>query len=105
MQYIFISAILYIFGDIFSKLYSMSDSKIQLGGAIMFYFLGSIFMILSIKNNSLSMAVLLMPPITILISVLIGYFYFEEQLFLIQRIGVILPAIPKTVIPFISILN
>ncbi|HIP33484.1 MAG TPA: hypothetical protein EYG89_01830 [Bacteroidia bacterium] len=47
-------------------------------------------MILSIKNNSLSMAVLLMPPMTILVSVLIGYFYFKEQLFLIQNIGAIL---------------
>ena len=36
------------------------------------------------------MAVLLMPPMTILVSVLIGYFYFKEQLFLIQNIGAIL---------------
>jgi multidrug transporter EmrE-like cation transporter len=68
-------------GDVSSKLWSLSDSKISLGGAIIFYFLGSIFMILSIKNNSLSLAVLVMPPLTILASVLIGHFYFGEKLF------------------------
>ena len=47
-------------------------------------------MILSIKHNSLSLAVLLMPPLTILASVLIGHFYFGERLFLIQNIGAVL---------------
>ena len=90
MYYIFISAFLYVLGDFVSKLYSLSNSKIQLGGAILLYFLGSIFMLLSIRENSLSVSVLIMPPLTILASVLVGRYYFNESLLSIQIIGAVL---------------
>ncbi len=44
-------------------------------------------MLISIKENSLSLSVLIIPPLTILTSALIGKFYFGEPLVYIQIAG------------------
>lgn len=88
-------ALLYTVGDVLGKYWAVNESWFYFWIGLAFYSAGGALMFFAIKAGSMTMALLVMPPIAISLSLLAGYFLFEERISAVQYLagGVILLAV------------
>lgn len=74
--------------DIFFKKWSMDNRKILLGIGLFIYFIGTVFWAISLKYEYLSKAITIFTILNLLIIVLVGVYFFDEKLSVLNKIGI-----------------
>ncbi len=87
---IILATALEITGDIFFKKWSINGKSAILIIGFIIYTLGTIFWALSIKYGDLSKAISLLTILNLIVVVLVGVLYFNENLTLTNKIGICL---------------
>ena len=87
---IFAGVILEVFGDFFFKKWSISGKTSILILGLLIYFTGAYFWAMSLKYEGLAKAVAIFTILNLVIGVLLGVLYFNEDLSVANRIGVAL---------------
>jgi len=87
--YSILGALLYVAGDVLGKYWALNDSPWFFWGGLLLYSLGGASMFYAIREDSLTMALLVMPPIAIVLSSLAGYFLFEERISPVQYLAAV----------------
>lgn len=82
--YVAISTVLYVVGDILGKIWAINDNWRWFWLGLFLYSVGGAASFYSIREESLSLALLIMPPIAIVFSLLAGKFLFDEKLSSVQ---------------------
>lgn len=77
-----------VVGDVFFKKWSIDGKNILLYIGLLIYFIGTIFWAISLKYEYLSKAISIFTVLNLVIIVLVGIFYFKEDLSLINKIGI-----------------
>ncbi len=95
LLYVVASTVLYVGGDILGKIWATNNNWWYFGLGLGLYTLGGAAAFYSIRETSLSLALLVMPPIAIILSLMAGRFLFDERLSTVQYAagGVILLAV------------
>ena len=75
-------------GDIFFKKWSLESKNILFYVGLLVYLVGTIFWAVSLKHEYLSRAVSIFTVLNLIAVVLVGVFYFKEDLSLINKIGI-----------------
>lgn len=74
--------------DIFLKKWAIDSKNIFLCIGLLVYFIGTIFWTISLKYEHLSIAISFFTIFNLLVGVLVGVFYFKEDLSIVNRIGI-----------------
>jgi len=82
--YSVVGSLLYVGGDILGKYWALNDKALYFIVGLALYSAGGAFMFLAIKEDSLTMALLVMPALAITMSLLAGYFIFGERISPVQ---------------------
>lgn len=85
---IIIAVTLEIIGDIFFKKWALENHQWLLYLGLLIYFCGTIFWAFCLKQEFLSKAVSIFTVINLIAVVLVGTLYFQEELSLINKIGI-----------------
>lgn len=85
-----IAIVLEVLGDFYFKKWSIDNKKILIITGFVFYALGSLFWAASLKYELLSKAGVIFMMANILLVTFLGLFYFQEELTLINKIGIAL---------------
>ena len=80
--------ILEIVADIVFKKWAIDDSRYLLGVGLAVYFIGTIFWAISLKYEHLSTAISIFTILNLIIIVLVGVIYFNEDLSLVNKLGI-----------------
>jgi len=75
-------------GDIFFKKWSIDNKNILLYLGLIIYFIGTVFWAISLKYEHLSKAIPVFTVLNLVLAVLVGAFYFKENLSLVSKIGI-----------------
>lgn len=84
LLYSVLGALLYVGGDVLGKYWALNDKILYFMLGLGLYSAGGALMFLAIKEDSLTMALLVMPSIAITLSLLAGYFLFGERISSLQ---------------------
>lgn len=84
LPYILASAGLYVIGDVLGKLWAVKDEPIYFWVGLLLYAVGGAFAFYAIREGSLSLALVVMPPLAIIFGLGTGRFIFGEQLSPVQ---------------------
>lgn len=87
---ILLGATFEVIGDIYFKKWSIAGKNLLFYVGIIAYSVGTIFWAFSLKYELLSKAVPVFMICNILIVILVGVFFFKEELSLVNKIGVML---------------
>jgi multidrug transporter EmrE-like cation transporter len=87
LLYSVVGSLLYVGGDILGKYWALNDRLIYFCVGLALYSAGGAFMFLAIKEDSLTMALLVMPSLAITLSLLAGYFIFGERISSVQYVA------------------
>lgn len=95
LVYVAVSVTLYVSGDVLGKIWALNNDWRWFWLGLLVYTLGGATAFYSIREASLSLALLVMPPIAIILSLMAGRFLFDERLSFVQYMagGVILFAV------------
>lgn len=85
-----IAVLLEVVGDIYFKKWSLENKNLLLYLGLFIYFIGTIFWAVSLKYEYLSKAISIFTVLNLIIVVLVGVLYFQENLSLINKIGIVL---------------
>ena len=89
--YVTASTLLYVGGDIIGKYWALNQDVRWFWAGILLYSIGGIASFYAIREESLSLALLVIPPFAIILSLLAGRFIFDERLSSVQyAMGVII---------------
>lgn len=94
MNYIFLelilgATILEIAGDIFFKYWAIKDKSIFLISGIIVYLIAIVIFALALKQDSLTKAISLLSIINFIFVLLVGLFFFKEDITLLQGLGIV----------------
>lgn len=89
LLYSVMGALLYTLGDIVGKYWAVNESWWYFWIGLGFYSAGGALMFFAIKADSMTMALLVMPPIAITLSLLAGYFLFGERISAVQYVAAV----------------
>jgi multidrug transporter EmrE-like cation transporter len=87
---IILAVSLEVVGDILFKKWTIETKNILLISGLMIYFVGTIFWAFSLKYDYLSRAVSVFTILNLIVVVLVGVVMFNENLSLLNKIGVLL---------------
>ena len=90
LSLIFIAVILETIGDVILKKWAIESRNILLLSGLVLYLIGSIFWTISLKYELLSKSISIFIIFNLVTIVLVGIFYFKENLSLINKIGIII---------------
>lgn len=82
--YVAASTVLYVGGDIIGKFWALNQDARWFWVGILMYSIGGIASFYAIREESLSLALLVIPPFAIILSLLAGKFIFDERLSVVQ---------------------
>lgn len=82
--YVAISTVLYVGGDVLGKVWALNNNWWYFWVGLFLYALGGAAAFYSIKEESLSLALLILAPLAISISMLAGRFLFDEKISVVQ---------------------
>jgi len=82
--YSVMGALLYTGGDILGKYWALNDKLSYFIVGLILYSAGGALMFLAIKEDSLTMALLVMPSLAITLSLIAGYYVFGERISSLQ---------------------
>ncbi len=85
---IFLAVAFEVIGDIFFKRSVLENKNLFLYIGLFVYFIGTIFWALSLKYELLSKAITIFTIINLIVIILVGVIYFNENISLINKIGV-----------------
>ncbi len=77
-----------VVGDVLFKKWAMQSKNILLYGGLLIYFVGTIVWAISLKYEYLSKAISIFTVLNLVIVVLVGVLYFNEDLSLINKVGI-----------------
>lgn len=83
-----IAVLFEVAGDIFFKKWSVDNKTVFLYVGLLVYFIGTIFWAISLKYEYLSVAISFFTIFNLIVGVLVGVFYFKEDLSMVNRIGI-----------------
>ncbi len=76
-----------IAADIFFKFWAEQNKNLLLGVGLLLYFIGTVFWAFSLRQEYLSRAISVFTILNLVVISLVGMFYFQEDLSLINKIG------------------
>jgi len=79
-----------VVGDVLFKKWALEDRTVLLLAGLLIYFIGAAFWALSLKYEFLSRAISVFTVLNMIIIVLVGVLYFNEDLNLPNKIGIAL---------------
>lgn len=82
--YVAASTVLYVGGDIIGKIWALNQDARWFWLGILLYSIGGVASFYAIREASLSLALLIIPPFAIVLSLLAGKFLFDEKLSSVQ---------------------
>lgn len=85
---VILAVALEVMGDVFFKKWALEHRPLLLGLGLFIYFLGTIFWAISLKYEDLSKSISIFTVINLISVILIGVFYFHEDLSLVNKIGI-----------------
>lgn len=88
MILITIGVILEVFGDVFFKKWSISGKTGVLVLGLLIYFTGAYFWAISLKYEGLAVAAAIFTIMNMVLAALIGVLYFNEDLSLMNKVGI-----------------
>ena len=93
MKYIFfgliaLAVILEVAGDVFFKKWALEHKSLLLYVGLLIYFVGTIFWAISLKYDYLSKAISVFTILNLVAVVSVGVIYFNEDLSLVNKIGI-----------------
>lgn len=77
-----------VIGDVFFKKWSLENRNVLLVIGLAIYFIGTIFWAVSLKYEYLSKAISVFTVLNLVIVSLVGVLYFNEDLSLVNKIGI-----------------
>lgn len=89
LVYVLASSVFFTLGDIVSKIWSLKTLPEYFVAAIGLYALAGVFVLYSLREDSLSLFVLVQPPLTIIGVLFASYFFFGERLSLTQYLAAV----------------
>jgi multidrug transporter EmrE-like cation transporter len=98
LAFVFIAAVIYALGDASAKFYGISGKWWFYILTIISYAVGAHFFLNALKTETLSRAMSIVPLVTMLIALLVGYFYFHERLSALQYVGAALAIMAITLL-------
>lgn len=84
LLYSALAGILYVVGDVFGKYWALKNDPWYFVIGLALYSLGGVCVFYAIREDSLTMALLVMPPVAIALSLLAGRFLFDEKISPVQ---------------------
>jgi multidrug transporter EmrE-like cation transporter len=87
------AVILEVIGDVLFKKYALDSKKTLMIIGLIFYFLGSLLWAISLKYETLSKAGTIFMLANIILIVLVGTLYFNEELSFANKVGIALGAL------------
>jgi len=87
LLYSIVGSLLYVGGDILGKYWALNDKIWYFMVGLVLYSAGGTFMFLAIREDSLTMALLVMPALAITLSLLAGYWLFGERISHVQYVA------------------
>src|SRR3989344_4841571 len=88
--FIFLGVLLEVGGDFFFKKWSIEHKTSILILGLLIYFSGAYFWAMSLRYEGLAKAVTIFTILNMILAVLLGVLYFNEELSLVNRLGVLL---------------
>lgn len=85
-----VAVLLEVAGDIYFKKWSLENKNALLYLGLLIYFIGTIFWAVSLKYEHLSKAISVFTVLNLIMVVLVGVLYFQENLSLPNKIGIVL---------------
>ena len=79
-----------IIGDIFFKKWALSNRSFLLWMGFAIYTIGTLFWAFSLKHEMLSKAISIFTILNLIVVVLVGVIFFDENLELLSKIGILL---------------
>ncbi len=84
LPYILASVAFYVVGDVLGKLWAVKNEPLYFWGGLLVYAIGGACAFYAIREESLSLALIVMPTLAIIIGLTVGRFIFNEQLSILQ---------------------
>lgn len=84
LPYILASVGLYVVGDALGKLWAVQDNWMYFWAGLLLYMIGGAFAFYAIREASLSLALIVMPPLATIFGLATGRFIFGEELSALQ---------------------
>jgi len=84
LLYSLAGGVLYVAGDVLGKYWALNDNWYYFWSGLLVYTLGGACIFYAIREDSLTMTLLVMPPIAIALSLLAGRFLFDERISTVQ---------------------
>ena len=88
LSLIAVAVLFEVAGDIFFKKWSVDNKSIFLYIGLLVYFIGTVFWAISLKYEYLSTAISFFTIFNLIVGVLVGVFFFKEDLSLVNKIGI-----------------
>ena len=85
-----IAVVLEVVGDVFFKKWALGSQHFLLALGLLIYFIGTVFWAVSLKYEYLAKAISIFTVLNLIIVVLVGVLYFQENLSLANKIGIAL---------------
>ena len=82
--------VLEVVGDVFFKKWALGSQHFLLALGLLIYFIGTVFWAVSLKYEYLAKAISIFTVLNLIIVVLVGVLYFQENLSLANKIGIAL---------------
>ncbi len=76
--------------DVLLKKWALGSRQLFLGAGLLLYFIGTIFWAISLKHEFLAKAISIFTIINLIAIILVGIFFFNEELSSINKIGIAL---------------
>lgn len=80
LLYSLLGGLLYVAGDVLGKYWVITDNWWCFWGGLLIYSIGGVCIFFAIREDSLTLTLLLMPPVAIALSLLAGRFLFDERI-------------------------
>ena len=84
LLYSALGGLLYVAGDVLGKYWALNDNWWYFWIGLLVYTLGGACIFYAIREDSLTMTLLVMPPVAITLSLLAGRFLFAEKISAVQ---------------------
>ena len=97
---IIIGVALEVAGDVFFKWWAIENKTMLLVVGLLIYFTGAAFWAVSLKYGPLSKAITIFTVLNLIAVVLIGVFFFKENLTILNKIGVALGVLSVLLMEF-----
>jgi len=89
-----------VIADVLFKKWALGSKDILVYAGLALYFIGTIFWAFSLKSEPLSKAISVFTVINLIVVVLVGVLYFNEDLSIISKIGIGLGIVSVALIEF-----